>query len=229
MIEINAAILERTFDPLTRKIDAAVAAGVDVIQVDICDGRFVPSKTFMSGAKLLNAKRLGMYIGYKSHLELDMMVDWDAPITGRYERWLDVLNGMGPERIVLHVGSSTRLADVATTLAYENVEIGLGVHLQHSLKDVQRAIEQYPFAYIQVMGIVRVGRGGQALSPKVFGRLKELRGLYPALPLSVDGGVKYENALQLVEAGATRLAIGSGIFDADDVTGQVAAFRELLA
>ena len=71
--------------------------------------------------------------------------------------------------------------------------------------------------YVQFMGIDHVGYQGQELDERVFEKISDLRNLYPNLPISVDGGVNFENAADLVSAGATRLVSGSTIFESDDI------------
>jgi pentose-5-phosphate-3-epimerase len=50
----------------------------------------------------------------------------------------------------------------------------------------------------------------------------------PEMPISVDGSVNKETAHALVEAGATRLVIGSAIFDELDTGGVIEDFQNLV-
>lgn len=105
-IEILPAILEKSFSKIEKKIKQ-VENFVDFIQVDICDGKFVPSKTVASAgcsSSFLRLKKLTKKVG----LELDMMVDLDTKIKGRFEKWLKGIEASGAERVVFHLGSTQR-------------------------------------------------------------------------------------------------------------------------
>ena len=65
------------------------------------------------------------------------------------------------------------------------------------------------------MGIDRIGKQGEQADPRVLEQLKKLRALHPSLILSVDGGVRFENARALVDAGANRLVSGSLILESE--------------
>ena len=48
---------------------------------------------------------------------------------------------------------------------------------------------------------VRPGHGGQSSQPAVLEKLRRPRAMRPALPISIDGGVKAHNAAEVVAAG----------------------------
>ena len=74
----------------------------------------------------------------------------------------------------------------------------------------------YPFVYLQIMGIEKVGFGGQKLAEKkVKNKIKFFRKKFPRLPIQIDGGVKAYNVAELKRAGANRFVAGSGLFSGD--------------
>lgn len=117
------------------------------------------------------------------------------------DRWIE----RGAKRLSMH--------SVGHSLAQhrEKAEIGLAVVLQKKLEEV------YPFLdfvdYVHLMSIAEIGEQGHALDERIFDRIKAVREKFPTLPISVDGGVNLTNYKQLLEAGATRLVVGSGFHD----------------
>ena len=213
-IEIIPAILEKSFTKVEKKIKQ-VEKFVDFVQVDICDGKFVPSKTVASAGcevSFLRLKQLTKKVG----LELDMMVNLDVSIKGRFEKWLKGLEVSGAKRVVFHFGSTKRWNRVFEFIKKSKVlkkaEIGLAVQIQHKAREYNKLFEKYNFEYIQFMGIEKIGYGGQKLTPKVYQKIKSFKKKYPDVKISIDGGVKIDNAQKLKKAGATRLVSGSGIF-----------------
>jgi ribulose-phosphate 3-epimerase len=74
---------------------------------------------------------------------------------------------------------------------------------------------------------VNPGFGGQSFIPTAYEKIRRLRALLGPrdVLVSVDGGVKAENAGALARAGATVLVAGSSIFGAPDPAAAVAALR----
>jgi ribulose-phosphate 3-epimerase len=46
--------------------------------------------------------------------------------------------------------------------------------------------------------------------------------------LEVDGGIKLDNAREIIEAGADLIVVGSGIFGAQDVIKRIGEFKEII-
>lgn len=224
MIEINSAILEENFAKLEAKLKRGSGL-IDFAQIDICDGKYVPSKTFLSTADLKETEQLAN-ITQDAPLELDMMVDWSINAD-----WLKVFEILKPQRIVLHHTSITdeHLDMVFDTLDPTRTEFGLGIHLDDKLDEMMARFDAYPFTYVQIMGIEKVGYSGQAQSDKLIPYIKAFKTLRPDTPISIDGGVKRENIKALKEAGATRMTLGSGLFSADDIKQRVKDLRNEVA
>ena len=74
---------------------------------------------------------------------------------------------------------------------------------------------------------VNPGFGGQSFIPTAYEKIRRLRALLGSrdVLVSVDGGVKVENAGPLARAGATVLVAGSSVFGAPDPGAAVAALR----
>ncbi len=216
-VEINSAILEEDFHKIVNKLESGRDL-VDVAQIDICDGEYVPSKTFLSAGCPDSAVQLKMATK-DIELELDMMIDWQVGITGRFEKWLNVLTVLKPSRIVLHHSSisNEHLETLSNTINPTTTEFGLGIHLDDELSEMVARFDAYPFTYVQIMGIEKVGYGGQSQSDKLIPYIKAFKALRPDTPISIDGGVKLENAKDLAKAGAIRLTVGSGLFDANNI------------
>ncbi len=226
MIEINAAILEKDFREIEVKLQK-VKGLVDIIQIDICDGKYVPSKTFLSAGCEISAERLK--VATKSiELELDMMIDWQVSITGRFEKWLTVLTILSPKRIGLHHTSidDKNLTKIFNIIDPTQTEFGLGIHLDDTLDDVVERLKSFPFSYVQIMGIEKVGYGGQSQSEKLLPYIQAFHALRPDVPISIDGGVKLENVRVLKNARVTRMTIGSGLFKTDDIEQRVKDLRK---
>jgi ribulose-phosphate 3-epimerase len=231
-IEIVPAILEKDFAQIEQKLALVREAGVKNVQIDICDGHFVPSKTFGSAGCAESFARLAeMTVGLE--LELDMMINWDSEIIGRFDKWIETVQLSQCSRVVLHYTSVSNLnkwQEITNLLTIDEtnisgLKIGLGVSLDDDLSKVAQLLESLEFDFVQVMGITQIGFGGQQLDARALEVVASLHKLYPKLEISVDGGVKLHNAVKLTDAGATRLVAGSALFGSNDVAQAVVEMK----
>ncbi len=231
MAEIIPAILPKNYEDLKNKI-ALVRGMVNLVQIDICDGVFVPSKTwpFTTGGaddynfhKILNEEE-GMPFWEDIDFELDLMV-MDAVEN------FDVYTKLGPKKIIFHIEAVGNLENFKDFLEgidmyiREAIEMGIAIDIKTPIEKIFPLVDKVDF--VQCMGIDKVGFQGQEFDKKVLENIKILKGKFPDLPISVDGGVNFETAPILINAGATRLIIGSAIFNTDDIIGTIEEFRNL--
>jgi len=204
-MRIFPSILEQTRQAIQDKLDLTPQE-IKEVQIDICDGVFVPSKTYGSSGTL--------------HLHK----------ARRRKRFLSQIKAIHPERIILHYGVTDDWGSVFTCLAHRgrlDMEVGIGVHIKHNNQKVYDLLDTYPFSFIQVMGIEEVGYSGQPFSKKTYAKIKALRKRYPKMPISVDGGVKIKNAKKLLEAGATRVCPNSGLFKTENIQETYKTFKKI--
>lgn len=237
MAEIIPAVLEKNFTDVSRRLDQ-VSGLVKTVQIDICDGAFVPSTTwpFISAAqydKSLNldeafksivANEIEMPHWEEFDFELDLMVA-DA------KRLLPDLMAIGPARVLFHAEAFADLlqeVQECCALMPTIVEPGIAINADTNPEILFPLLDEGIVTSVQCMGIAKIGYQGQPFDERVLSNLRTLRARYPNLPLGVDGSVTLETAQKLVDAGATRLASGSGIFAAPDITLRINEFKSML-
>lgn len=218
-MEIIPAILPRDFKEIEEKT-FLIKDFANMIQVDICDGKFVPNTTWPykkrdeSFESIIHEDR-GMPLWQDIDYEFDLMIK--NPTEDDVRQWLSA----GATRIVLHAESSS---DLTATLAVLNglVEIGLALNIQTPLDIIEKYEDK--ISYIQFMGIRKVGFQGQAFDHQVLEKIKKSKEKYPNLPVQVDGGVSIATAVELKNVGADRLVVGSVLFGSNNI---VDTYREL--
>lgn len=214
-ISIGPSILTADLLKLGAEIEAAEAAGVDFIHLDVMDGRFVPNISF--GMPICAAIRR------VTRLPIDVHLMIEEP-----ENYVDAFVKAGADRITVHVEASRHLHRTLMRIA----ELGAmpGVSLVPSTP-VASIAEVIPFCGQILVMLVNPGFGGQSLIPEMLDKVQRTRQLIdlkrPDCLLEVDGGVKAENIAQVIEAGADTIVAGSAIFnDAEPVDASVAALRQ---
>lgn len=242
MAEIIPAILPKNYEDLKNKI-ALVRGTVPVVQVDICDGVFVKTVSwpFLSRVesrdgndflennldehfrRILNEQE-GLPFWQDIDFELDLMVH-DAVEN------FDVYIKLGPRRVIFHLEAVGDLEAFKHFLegidnyTRDMVELGIAIGVTTPTKQIFPLVDCIDF--VQVMGIDHIGAQGEDFDEKCLEHIKTLKQKFLDLVISVDGGVDLETAPALISAGASRLAIGSAIFDSDYIIEIIAKFKSL--
>jgi ribulose-phosphate 3-epimerase len=214
MIVIEASILAADFARLGEQAREAEAAGVDALQIDVMDGRFVPDITF--GPGVVRALRPLVNVPLDVHL---MIVE--------PERHLAAFANAGADRLIVHQETCPHLHRVLQSIRELGIEAGASINPGTPLSVLDEVLDLLDL--IQVM-TVNPGWGGQAF---LHSQLEKIRRLRRALdergldvPIAVDGGINPTTAPLVVSAGATVLISGSGIYnDKATVAENVATLR----
>lgn len=232
MAEIVPAILEKDFGAIKNKL-AFLRERVKRAQIDFCDGIFTPSQTwpFASGGfsdadfqKIMNEEE-GLPFWQDFDFEFDLMVI-DA-MKNFY-----IYMKLGPKRIIFHLGAQKNIEEFEHFLdgidmyIRDSVEIGIAFKPSDDLSIVSKLSHKVDF--LQCMGIEKIGFQGQEFSEKAIENIKYLKENLSGVVISVDGGVNLENAENILNAGADRIAVGSGIWKSGDPIGALENFQNLV-
>lgn len=215
-IEVIPAILPQNLDEIVEKV-SRVKGFAKTVQVDICDGRFVPSLTWPYESNNGEFEKIvkeddGMPLWQELDYEFDLMVDEPENVV---EDWV----AAGASRVILHAESKGDVGK-AIELLKGRVEVGMALNIATPMSvigDQRFGIKEGSLQFIQLMGIDQVGFQGQEFDAQVIDKIVEVKKSYPDYPVSIDGGVSLDNAKLLIYAGADRLVVGSAIFNSTDV------------
>ena len=214
MVSIEASILSADFARLGEQAREAESAGVDAIQIDVMDGRFVPNITF--GPGIVGALRSQVDLPLDVHL---MIVE-----PGRH---LEAFANAGADRIIVHQEATPHLHRLLQSIRELDVEAGVSINPATPVTVLEEVLDMADL--IQVM-TVNPGWGGQAFLTGQLDKIRRLklmldeRGL--DVTIGVDGGIDPGTAPLVVEAGATMLVSGSSIYnDQAPVLDKVRALR----
>lgn len=138
----------------------------------------------------------------------------------------EAMVALGAARVVVHAHRDARKALEALQKYRAGdfaVAVGVALHVDQTPDTLATFSGLYD--YVQVMGIAREGAQGEPPDERAVALVRALRRAYPELCIQVDGAVA-PRAQELVEAGASRLVVGSAIVDAENPK---AAYRDLLS
>jgi ribulose-phosphate 3-epimerase len=209
MVEVAPTILVKSRKEFEKRIKL-VEPHVSRVQWDIMDGCFVKNTTY-SDISVLEDFETALAI------EADLMV-CDP------ENWIDLFRGTSVDRLVFHVESTSAPEALIQDAKTAGFKVGLTLDPDTPFKQVREYLGEIDI--FQAMG-VKSGFGGQEFISSALDYIAEVRRLYPDLPISVDGGVNEETALQMVDAGATILCAGSFVFKSDNIEKAIGKLRQV--
>lgn len=204
-VEIVPAILVKNKGELLKKIEL-VRPYVEKVQIDIMDGIFVPNKTI--GIKELQT--LPKEIGYEMHWMVHEPEKWIEKIEGRFLH-------------SVHVEARMDFEKVKETVRKNGGRLGVAVNPPTPSEKVFE--HEGDFEEIMVMA-VNPGFSNQRYNESVERKIRILRGRYPKMNISVDGGINIETIGRAAKAGANKFYTASAIFSADDAGKVIKRLRE---
>lgn len=234
MREIIPAIMPSDYDDLRDKV-RKVRDHVELVQVDIMDGKFVASQSWpynSGGTKgdkefsSLMAQEEGLPYWDQVDYEFDLMIQ-------EPEKHIDEWLPLGASRLIFHIESILDkdhffrgdLFDKESRSIGDDtvVEIGLAINPDTPLSEIEPYIPQVDF--VQVMGIAKIGFQGQPFDERALSHINQLRVKYPELIISVDGAVNDDSIKLFESAGADRFVSGSRIYSAEDIGEAIATLQ----
>jgi ribulose-phosphate 3-epimerase len=231
MTAIIPAILPSSREDLEQKL-GMLSGLVDAVQVDSVDGKFATPATwpYLKKDQPDNYSQDDPmpYLG-EIHYEIDLMTSDPERLAGE---WISA----GAERLVFHVESSHNLQKIITDLGARYghakdfapglLSLGIAFNIETDLALMAPFMEIVD--YVQFMGIATIGKQGQPFDPRVLRKIMQCRQKYPEVLIQVDGGVKLENARDLLTAGVNRLVVGSALWKGASIKEELQKFTELV-
>lgn len=217
-MEIIPAIVPKNFEDLEDKV-GLIAGLADTVQIDICDGKFTPDKSwpYIERQNHLVSEFLpfGQEVDYEIHLMTktpnDKVSDWAKA---------------GAERILVSIETGS---DAVTDILNEwgdVVEIGLVANMETGVEVFEAYFDKV--RTIQLMSIDVIGHQGEPFDERVLEKIKKLRRIGYQRKISIDGGINLENAKKIIEDGADRLVVGSAIWKSDNPAETLKKFQNML-
>lgn len=217
MLHICASLLAADYARLGEEVRRAENAGADSFHFDMMDGHYVPNLALTPD----HFKVLRSYssLPFHGHLELDNPDD----VLTKFE-------SLQADTIIVQWNTLTNPPRTFERIRSQNAKVGLGLNPNDSLEETSRLFRDLDL--LLLLGVYP-GFGGQAMQPGTGERVSLARQLLDqenskAL-IAVDGGVKPENAIQLAQAGADILIMGTALFQSSDMAGTIWSIREAVA
>jgi len=216
-VKIAASVLSADFARLGEQIREAEAAGVEWVHIDVMDGHFVPNLTF--GPPVIKSLRPVSKLPFDVHL----MIERPEPSIPDYVK-------AGANLVTVHVETCPHLHRTIQQIRSLGVKAGVSLNPATPLDSVAPILGDVDLVLIMS---VNPGFGGQSYIEASTARIVRLREMLESTgsgaELEVDGGINQDTIGEVVDAGASVVVVGSGIYnDSASVAQNVADLRGLL-
>lgn len=199
-VQIVPSVLPADFSRLGEEVAALEKAGVDRIQWDVMDGRFVPNLTF--GPDVIAACRPHVQVPFEAHL---MVSDPDLLL----DRYVEA----GCELVIVHAEACLHLHRTLGRIAELGARAGVALNPSTPLDNVFHVLDLTDLVLVMT---VNPGFGGQdyiaAMEPKIAAARRLLDDADRRVELEVDGGIGPATVTGAAAAGAEVLVAGSALF-----------------
>ncbi len=204
MAEIAPSVLGADFGHLEREINKADNAQVDMLHLDIMDGHFVPNISFGPGiVKTINNLT-------DTFLDVHLMLS-------QPERYFNAFKKAGADNITFHIEVHPNPVQYARIIKALGCQAGISLNPDTPVEHVLPYLEEFDF--LLVMSVFP-GFGGQSFIPSALQTITAARRFidkeHLTTRIQVDGGIKSDNAPEVVAAGADILVMGTAFFQAED-------------
>jgi len=215
-IQFAPSVLPADFSRLGEACQSLEKAGVDRIQWDVMDGRFVPNLTF--GPDVIASCRPLVEVPFEAHL----MVEQPDELAHRYVE-------AGCDRLIVHAEACLHLHRTLGAIRDLGAEAAVALNPATPSDAVAHVLDLVDMVLVMT---VNPGFGGQSYIATMEPKIAEIAAMIEAsghdVDIEVDGGITPDTIGGAAAAGANVLVAGSALFrDPEGLEHAVTTLRDV--
>lgn len=218
-MKLIPAILTDSFTTLQNEVSAVqMSSLIEAVHVDVIDGNFADN---------LTVTPLDLTVGDFEPLKIDFHLMTDEPMDYIYES-IAVKEYLPIRRMIGQVERMSHQADFLQEVKIHGWEPVLALDLFTPLEAIEEEVWR-DLDKVLLMG-VEAGLQGQAMNFHVLEKIQELRKFFPdpqRMKIIVDGGIKHDNLVAVLSAGADEVVVGSEVWHSSDPLAVIEEFYRL--
>lgn len=212
---IAPSILSANFLQLGEAIQQINRSQADLIHVDVMDGIFVPNISY--GFPIIEQ------VAKVAEKPLDVHLMIHQP-----ERFFERFKEVGAAWLSVHYEASVHLNRSLNSIRELGMKAGVVLNPHTPVSLLSDIIQDADFVLLMS---VNPGFGGQKFISSIVRKVADLKEIIlkqnAQTLIEVDGGVDFDNAPLLIEAGADILVAGNTVFGHNDISGSIGRLKNL--
>ncbi len=195
------------------------------VQIDVMNGTYAPTSSWpyagveREAFEAIRREDQGLPYWQEFDFEIDLLLEKPEEHVAEWAL-------AGAQCLIVHVESTKEMEKIFAECQERRMEIALAIKPSTSIELLAPYIERALF--VQVMGSDRIGYHGERLDERVFHMIQSIRSRWPNVEVGVDIGVSEETLPTLCEAGATRFAAGSAVFNYSTPAGAISHLESIV-
>ncbi len=201
-------IVPAMISTLQKELEKEIAAAskfASRIQIDVMDGKFVPTHSNDFNFKLKK------FSYYEAHLMIENPLSWIKK------------HGKKFNCIIVHYESTKQIEKCINEVRKMKKEVGIALNPETPVSKIKQLTDKID--RVQIM-TVHPGHYGAKFLPFTLKKVNQVRKLKPNMDIEVDGGINEKTILQAKNAGANMFGVGSFIMKNENPKN---AYKNLLA
>jgi len=200
MFEIIPGILEKEWSEIEKKIEQ-VRGFAKTIHIDIIDGKFAPTTTFLDPKPFTKYTfpSSGQALFFEAHLMVEEPINY-----------LDSFAAAGFKRFIGHIEHMSNQIEFVAKGELLG-EVSLALNADTPLESLEAGYEDLDSILIMS---VKAGLSGQVFMPEVLPKVTKIKELFP-ITVEIDGGINDSTIVQAKNAGVERFVTTGFIFSGD--------------
>ena len=216
MVELAPSILSADFTRLGEHVQIVEAAGVDRVQLDVMDGRYVPNITF--GPIAFRALRPLTRLTLEAHLMVTPPEDF-----------IEAIAEAGADTIIVHQEATPHLHRAIQQIHSLGKKAGVALNPSTPASTLSEVLGMLQIVLVMT---VNPGFGGQKFIRETLPKIRQVRSALIERGLDceveVDGGINNQTAAECARAGADTFVAGTSLFGARNLKSAVSKMRKIV-
>jgi ribulose-phosphate 3-epimerase len=204
---IIPAIIAKSQQELKDKINL-VKEYVEIVQLDVMDGEFVPNNSIDFDFKLPKANCF-----FEAHLMIKNPDEW----VKKHIKKVDM--------VLAHIETCKKPKKLVDLVKDNGKNVGFVLNPETPLSTIMGFIDDIDQVLIMT---VNPGFYGSPFLPEMLDKIKKLREFKSDLNIEVDGGITDETIHLVNKAGANMFVSGSYIVKSDDIRQAIASLKKII-
>ncbi len=201
-------ILVSTIQDLEKQVNS-VKGMLEWLHLDVMDGKFVESNNL---ALVSIPDNIFTDFSVEAHLMVEKPLEY-----------MNECKRLGIQRVIVHYEAIHDTPDVLSKIKELGFQLSVALNPGTTPSFLENVIEDLDAVLLMT---VQPGKQGQKFISKVLDKIQEIRLIAPDALMGIDGGVKLENLIEIKKYNLDYIVVGSGLWQADDVTEELKKFQQ---